>query len=267
VLDRLDWARDVVVVDSYSTDETLEILARFPKVRIFQRTFDSFSKQCNFGLKETQIQTEWVLSLDADYLLTQELVDELHELIPSPNVNGFRAHFIYCINGRRLRSGIYPPVTVLFRRDDSAYDDDGHAHRIKVKGAVQDLKSKILHDDRKSLSRWFQSQQRYTALEANKLLNAKVDSLSRTDRVRQLRVVAPLAMAFYCLIVRGGILDGRAGFFYAFQRMLAELMLSLYLIDDDLSRAFSAPTLPQAGNEGLELKEKQRVNRTFHESN
>src|SRR6185436_12276608 len=162
MLDRLDWARDVVVVDSFSTDETLEILARFPQVRIFQRTFDSFSKQCNFGLKETQIKTEWVLSLDADYLLTQELVDELNGLNPNQNVHGFRARFIYCINGRRIRSGIYPPVTVLFRRSDSTYDDDGHAHRIKVNGAVQELEFPILHDDRKSLARWFQSQLRYT---------------------------------------------------------------------------------------------------------
>jgi hypothetical protein len=46
--------------------------------------------------------------------------------------------------------------------------------------------------------------------------------------------VAPVAMVFYCLIIRGGILDGWAGFYYAFQRALAELMLSLYLIDHDL---------------------------------
>jgi hypothetical protein len=49
--------------------------------------------------------------------------------------------------------------------------------------------------------------------------------------------VAPAAMLFYCLIGRGGILDGWAGFYYAFQRALAEMMLSLYLIDHDLSEA------------------------------
>ena len=49
-------------------------------------------------------------------------------------------------------------------------------------------------------------------------------------------MIAPLAVLFYCLIVRGGVLDGWAGFYYAFQRMLAELLLSLYLIEQDLER-------------------------------
>jgi hypothetical protein len=54
-------------------------------------------------------------------------------------------------------------------------------------------------------------------------------------------VIAPLAVVFYCLIVRGGVLDGWAGFYYAFQRMLAELLLSLYLIEHD----FNAATEPR----------------------
>src|SRR6185295_1037556 len=73
-------------------------------------------------------------------------------------------------------------------------------------------------------------------LEAAKLLSSDSASLSLTDRLRRCRVVAPPAMLLYCLIARGGILDGWAGFYYAFQRTLAELMLSLYLIDHDLNK-------------------------------
>jgi len=105
-----------------------------------------------------------------------------------------------------------------------------------VEGKIETLRSRILHDDRKSLSRWFQSQQRYMALEAKKIVSAGAESLGIADRVRRLRVIAPLAVLFYCLIVRGGVLDGWAGFYYAFQRMLAELLLSLYLIEQDLER-------------------------------
>jgi len=64
-LDKLTWARRIVVVDSGSVDGTIEILKRYPQVDRFDRTFDSFAEQCNFGL--AQVQTEWVLSLDADY--------------------------------------------------------------------------------------------------------------------------------------------------------------------------------------------------------
>src|SRR5437762_3277104 len=81
-LEKLRWAREIVVVDSFSNDETIEIVSRFPQARIFQRQFDNFASQCNFGLKEAGINTEWVLSLDADYILTDELIDELVTICP-----------------------------------------------------------------------------------------------------------------------------------------------------------------------------------------
>lgn len=233
-LQQLRWARDIVVVDSFSDDETLRIVSGFPQARVVQRKFDNFAAQCNFGLEEAGIATEWVLSLDADYELTPELVAEINALQPAADVVGFRARFVYCIFGRRLRSGIYPPVVVLFRRSKAFFKPDGHAHRVVLDGHIENLQSPILHDDRKSLSRWLEAQSRYTRLEADKLLSSPVESLSWTDRVRRWRVVAPAAMLFYCLIIRGGVLDGWAGFYYAFQRSLAELMLSLHMLDRDL---------------------------------
>jgi hypothetical protein len=198
---------------------------------VLQRVFDGFSNQCNYGLEHGAIGTEWVLNLDADYVLTDELVDELKSLEPDPSIDGYQARFVYCVNGRRLRSGIYPPVTVLFRKATAKYRADGHAHRVIVEGRIADLRSPIRHDDRKPLSRWFQSQCRYTELEAKKLLAADPGGLSWTDRIRRWRIIAPPAVLFYCLVLRGGVFDGWAGFYYAFQRALAELMLSLYLFD------------------------------------
>ncbi len=230
-LDRLRWAKDVVVVDSFSDDETLEIISRHKQARVIRREFESFSDQCNYGLERGDINTEWVLNLDADYLLTNEFVEELRNLQPNPSIDGYSADFIYCINGHRLRSGVYPSVTVLFRKAKAKYQSDGHAHRVTIDGRVAHLQSPILHDDRKPLSRWFQSQICYTELEARKLLNSTVGDLSWTDRIRRWRIVAPPAMLLYCLIVRGGVLDGWPGFYYAFQRAFAELMLSLYLLD------------------------------------
>ena len=74
-LEKLRWAREIIVVDSFSTDETLDRLKAFPQVRVVQRKFDTFAGQCNFGLD--QIQTPWVLSLDADYVLSEELIEEI----------------------------------------------------------------------------------------------------------------------------------------------------------------------------------------------
>ena len=73
-LERLTWAEQILVIDSYSTDATLDILDEYPQVEVVQRSFDNFASQCNFGLQH--ICTEWILSLDADYVLSDELVDE-----------------------------------------------------------------------------------------------------------------------------------------------------------------------------------------------
>jgi len=225
----LSWAKEIVVVDSFSNDETVEIARSVPEVRVVQRAFDCHRNQWEFGLKGTAISTPWVLALDADYVVTSELVAELEKLQPDPHVTGYRANFIYCINGKKLRSGIYPPVTVLYRRDAASYIQDGHTQRVAVEGTVEDLRAPLLHDDRKSLRRWFNSQKRYTELEAQKLRAADTAKLSRVDRLRRWRVVVPPAMLVYCLIVRGGIFDGGAGFYYAFQRTAAELMLAINL--------------------------------------
>lgn len=233
-LAELRWARDIVVVDSFSDDETLRIVETFPQARIYQREFDCHEQQWNFGLQETGIDSEWVLGLDADYVLTDEFLAELRTLQPPSATSGYRAKFIYCVNGKRLASGVYPPVTVLYRRAGAAYEQDGHTQRLVVAGAIENLRAPLLHDDRKSLSRWLEAQSRYTKLEAEKLLAARPETLGWTDRVRRWRVVAPAAMLVYCLLVRGGLFDGWAGWYYAFQRALAELMLSLYLIDHDL---------------------------------
>jgi glycosyltransferase involved in cell wall biosynthesis len=231
ILKPLYWASEIVVVDSFSDDETLTVAAQFPQVRVVQRAFDGFANQANFALRETGIKTEWILALDADYEVTPELIDELKKLQPA--ADGYRARFVYCINGKRLRGTAYPPVTVLYRRDKAVYRQDGHAHRVQIDGRVATLNSYMLHDDRKPLTRWFRSQDTYARQEAEKL--AEVNSPGFNDRVRKLRWLAPFLVFFYCLFAQGNILDGRAGLFYAFQRMLAETMLSLRLLEQDLS--------------------------------
>lgn len=233
-LSNLDWLSRIVVVDSFSADGTADLVRGNPKARIFTRKFTTHAEQWNYALAETGIDTEWVLALDADYQVPREFREEVAGLTDSPEVAGYRARFTYCINGRPLRGTLYPPVTVLFRRAGARYIQDGHTQRIQVQGQVRDLESPLLHDDRKPMSSWIQSQNRYMRLEAAKLLSTPADQLRWPDRVRRMRVVAPFAVLVHCLIFKGLILDGRAGLFYTAQRVFAEMMLSIYLLSRDI---------------------------------
>lgn len=234
-LAKLDWAQRIVVIDSGSTDGTLEVLAKDPRIEVVHRPFDSFAEQCNFGL--AQVRTDWVLSMDADYELGDGFVAELDGLQPGAGQAGYRAAFVYRIHGRSLRGTLYPPRAVLYRVKGARYENEGHGHRIRLGGTVSDLRSTIFHDDRKPLSRWLGSQLKYAAREAEHLLGASREKLSRIDRLRLMGWPAPILVLGYVLFVKGAVLDGRAGRFYAYQRLLAEVLLALELLDRRLSGA------------------------------
>src|SRR5579863_4814571 len=119
IFEKLSWARRILVIDSGSTDDTLAIVRRSPAAAVIHHAFVDFASQCNFGL--TQIATPWVLSLDADYELSDELTDELASLTLADAPVGYQARFIYRIYGRPLRGSLYPPRIVLYRRESATY--------------------------------------------------------------------------------------------------------------------------------------------------
>jgi glycosyltransferase involved in cell wall biosynthesis len=228
-LSRLTWAKRIVVLDSFSTDATEAICRKFPQVQFIQRAFDSAAGQCNFGL--SRIDSTWVLSMDADYVLTHELVNEIGALRENSGVAAYSAAFTYCIAGRPLRTSLYPPRTVLYRRLQAHYRDEGHTQRVEIQGNVQGLAGKILHDDRKPLDRWFNEQLKYSSKEALLLTTTPRAQLNGPDRLRKTILLGPPVVFAYTLFAKGLILDGWPGWFYAWQRLLAEALLSLRLME------------------------------------
>jgi glycosyltransferase involved in cell wall biosynthesis len=207
-LAKLGWAREILVLDSFSTDETLEIVKSYPSARVVQRKFDNHSAQWNYGLR--LCKSSWVLALDADYIPSEDLIRELGGLKPA-EAAAFFASFRFCIQGRPLRATLYPPRAILFRRDQCVYEQDGHTQRLRVNGKHSRLAGFVYHDDRKPFS--------------------PRRELGLVDKLRQLIVVAPALTFFYTLFGKGLILDGWPGWYYVFQRTLAEMILSLRLIE------------------------------------
>jgi glycosyltransferase involved in cell wall biosynthesis len=230
-LDALKDFPEVVVVDSGSIDDTLAIIARYPNARVHHRPFDSHGRQWNYGLTSCGLSREWVLALDADYLVPPELVAELASLHPTAAQAGFRVGFRYCVYGRSLATTLYPPIVALYRRAAAHYVQDGHTQRVVVEGEIGELQGRIRHDDRKPLDRWLTSQGKYAAQEADLLLSTPWSGLKLQDKLRRMMVITPWLVPLYCLTVGRGILDGWAGVFYAFQRGIAEAILAVRLLE------------------------------------
>jgi len=230
-LDALAAFPEVIVLDSGSTDDTLAIARRYPNVRVCCRPFDNHSAQWNHGLAASGFQREWVLALDADYVVPASLLAEIAALAPPDDVAGYRTAFTYWILGRPLSRSLYPPVTTLYRRAGAHYGQDGHTQRVKVDGTVLALDGRIAHDDRKPLAHWLAAQDRYARLECDLLLSKPWSALTWRDRLRRMKFITPWLVPLYCLTVGRGLLDGRAGLYYALQRGVAEAILSLKLLE------------------------------------
>ncbi len=227
-LDRLSWADRVVVIDSFSSDRTIELLGRYPNVEVFYRKFDGFAQQCNYGL--AQIDTEWVLSIDADYVLSHAFVEEMSSLLVRGSLDGVYAKFKYCIAGKPLNHDNTTPRKVLYRRLNARYENVGHQHRVNAGGREGFFHHPIYHDDRKSLSRWLRSQDNYLTIEARKLHASRYGDLDLADKIRKTGVLAPLIIFFYCLVVKRLLLKGWHGWYYTLQRTLVEALLAIKLI-------------------------------------
>lgn len=232
-LAQLAWAKDIVVVDSFSTDSTLDIARACPAVRVVQRRFDTFAGQLNFG--NDQVTSRWILALDADYVLSNELIAELQALDGRTDAAGYSVRFKYCIGGRPLRGSLYPPRVVLYRKDRAHYREDGHAQQLQIDGCVSALQAAIYHDDRKSFDRWLSDQNRYMITESRHLAGMPIRQLNLADQLRRTIVLAPLVVFVYTLFGKGLILNGWRGWFYTAQRTVAELILSIRLAERKFS--------------------------------
>jgi len=227
-LGQLSWANEVVVADSMSTDGTVEIARRFPNVRLFQRPFDDLASQWSFAAE--QARTEWILTLDADYFVPDPFIHELASLGPPDDTAAYDSEFHYAIGGHRLRATLYTARPVLLRHGRFSFYMDGHTQRVRVEGRTLHLQERLVHDDRKSLRRFIARQRRYMRDEAEKLRQSDPKTLSAPSRIRRLRIVAPLLVVPYTLLVKGLIFDGNAGLRYTLERLIAEVILSWELM-------------------------------------
>jgi glycosyltransferase involved in cell wall biosynthesis len=225
VLDKLQAFSRVVVLDSGSTDETQAIAERFNNVEFHTRAFDSHANQCNYALDVCLKDAPWVMSLDADYVLSDQLVSELTTLDWNQHA-AYEASFVFCMDGTPLPGSFYPPRVVLFRKDCARYVQIGHTQKVEIQGSIGQLQGKILHDDRKDFAYVLQNQKRYAALEAQYLQQQPLRTLKLAGKLRKTGLIMPILAPIVALLSKGSFLVGKPAWKYAYFRLIAELEIA-----------------------------------------
>ncbi len=163
----------VFVVDSGSSDQTLEIAERYSAVTRHHE-FENYAVQRNWALDNLPIETPWVLNLDADERLTPELLEEMRNVLeqPPPNVSGFLLRRRTIFMGRWIRhGGHYPSYHLrLFRKGSGRCEARRYDQHFVTNGRVERLRHDYLDVVSSSLLTWSLRHGRWAALEANELL-------------------------------------------------------------------------------------------------
>lgn len=173
-------ARDIFIIDSFSTDKTLEIAKGYEKVHILQKKWENnHAKQFNWGLENADIKTKWVLRLDADEYLTPELIDELKEKLPLlPNdVNGIIFNRRHIFMGKWVKRGVYPVKLLrMFRYGKGVCEQRLMDEHIQLtEGHFVEFNYDFCDHNLNNLSWWTQKHIGYAIREATDLLDMEYD--------------------------------------------------------------------------------------------
>jgi len=249
-LESLSWCEDIVVIDSGSTDNSVEI-AKSYGARILVRKFDNFANQRNYGIKNGELKHDWVLHLDADEVTPPEFIQALNDLSPKDNIISYYIPSKLMLGDKWLRhSGMYPTYQVrLGRNKRLRFIQHGHGQREDTPtGQIEYFPEPYLHYNfSHGLKRWFEKHVRYAEDEALEILKTNTVnevaatgmSANKVARRRFFKKLAgklpktlrPLARFFYIYFLRRGFLDGKAGLQYALMISAYEAMISSFLIE------------------------------------
>lgn len=204
----LQWADEIIVVDSGSTDDTVKIARRFG-AKVYKRKWDGYAKQKNFAISKAK--NEWVLSLDADEIVTHELADEI-KAVPDNGAgkNGFFVSRQNMYYGKWLRfGGIYPDRQLrLFRKKAGKYDDVEIHECVVISGDTGNFKNPLIHYTKDTIHEHIDFVNKYTELEAARLFkNGHVPTGYSA-------LIKPKLYFLKHYIFKLGFLDGWQGFVY-----------------------------------------------------
>ncbi|MCI5137386.1 MAG: glycosyltransferase family 2 protein [Candidatus Electrothrix sp. AR1] len=244
-INSVSWSDEIVILDSYSTDNTLQIVREFANIVVYKRIFDDFSSQRNFGLHNIEYKNDWVLLLDADEKMTTVLKDEIFDCIgkiSSENINvmAFRRKTFF-LDKSLLRNSLYNVwLERVVKPGMVKYTGTVH-EKLEFKGKSIFLKESLLHYPfNKGIENWIKRRNNYSTLYADLELknrspvNIKVlffgnpiNSRKELNKIFRHMPLRWLVFFIYNFFVKFCFLDGYRGIYMIILETYYEMLIVL----------------------------------------
>lgn len=241
---------DVVLVDSMSTDGTIEAAKKVrPDIRVYEHPFKDFGDQRNWALDTTEPRYPWVLFIDADEFCSPELLDEIDRFVAQPGdfVGGYIAGRNYFLGRWLKHSMMFPSYQLrLLKLGHVRYQKYGHGQREVSEGPFRYFEQNWRHESfSKGVSEWIARHNRYSTAEVELCVDLQRQPLSwrqlvfgemreRRRTLKQISTKMPLRPIFtfiYLYVIRGGFLDGYPGFLYCWMMMAHHIHIEAKLAE------------------------------------
>ena len=231
-----DLAKRIVIIDSFSNDNTLNILKKYD-VEILQNKFINQSKQLNWGLENSNIKTEWMLRLDADEIVTKSLIEKVSEDLKnySSNISGITVNRKLIFLKKNISfGGVFPHHTLRFWRNGKGKCEEAWVdEHIIVDGEVVHINEDIIDENLNNLKWWINKHKSYAIREAINFLLMKENSKNNNSKINDLPqfnkkkmklkfyynfppILRPILLFLYSYFLRLGFLDSWQGLVFHF---------------------------------------------------
>ncbi len=253
-LEHLEWADDVVLLDSGSQDDTVSEAKRARKsIRVFENPFEDFGQQRNWALDHTAPKHEWILFLDADEHCNEKCAEDIRRAVKDSG--GHVGFFLTCRNiflGKWIkRCTLYPTWQLrLLKMGEVRYRKEGHGQREVTNGSLGYVKEPYDHYGfSKGISDWVARHNYYSTAELELILRLrreplklldlfKFDALKRRRCLKRLAAKVgfrPVFRFFYTYFLRRGFMDGYAGLLFCLLRVSHEIHITAKLVEAELA--------------------------------
>jgi glycosyltransferase involved in cell wall biosynthesis len=221
-LKSVQWADEIIVVDSESTDRTVQIAKEYTD-KVFIRKWKGYSDQKSYAI--SLAKNDWVLSLDADERVSENLAKEILETNLSPNNGYFIKRDNYFL-GKLIRGcGWGNDMQLRLLKKSEAKLSDRIVHeKFIVNGSVSNLKNSFTHFSYKNLNDAFAKINIYSTLEANEKVDKKTVNILTV-------LISPAFYFLHHFIIRKGFLDGIHGIIISYMHMVTKLQVQLKILE------------------------------------